>query len=245
MSTNAIRINAGALKQALDELVLASRILANEGVVDAFGHVSVRDSQDSSRFLISRSRSPELVTVEDIMTLGPDGERTDESDTRKPFLERYIHAAIYEARPDVTSVVHNHAHELVAFGVTSTPLRPVMHMTGVIGPTVPVWDIADRFGDTNLLVSNLEQGRDLATCLGDGCVALMRGHGSVVAQASIKEAVLTAIYLQVNAKILLQATGLGDIKYLSSGETAKAVDALLAPIAVERAWEYFCRRATA
>jgi HCOMODA/2-hydroxy-3-carboxy-muconic semialdehyde decarboxylase len=225
-------------------LVEASHILANEGVVDGFGHISARHPDDGDRFLISCSRSPELVSLDDIMVLNQDGETADRDDPRKPFLERFIHAAIYAVRPDVNAVVHNHAQELVAVGVAGAALRPVMHMAGAMGPTIPIWDIRDRFGDTNLLVTNLEHGRDLARCLGENSAALMRGHGAVVAKSSVQEAVLTAIYMQVNAQIVLHATLLGEIKYLSEGETALAVEALLGPIPFQRAWEYFSRRLT-
>ncbi len=224
------------------ELVTASHILANEGVCDAFGHISVRHPSDSQAFMISCSRSPELVSSDDIMTLDMEGRSVDSGDNRKPFLERFIHAGIYAARPDVFSVVHNHARECVALGVSDRPAGPAYHMAAAIGNSIPIWDIRDRFGDTNLLVSDLKQGHDLATCIGGGTTALMRGHGAVVAQGSIKEAVLTAIYLQANADIVIKAATLGEINYLSQGEIELAKDALLAPIAVARAWEYFVSR---
>src|SRR5258706_2354250 len=148
------------------ELALANRILAREGVVDAYGHVSRRHPDRPDRFLLSCSRSPELVVPADLMELKLDGEVANTAEQRKPYLERYIHAAIYEARPEVISVVHNHSSALLPFTVTGTPLRPLIHTAGLIGATVPHWDIRDRFGDTNLLVANLEQGRDLARALG-------------------------------------------------------------------------------
>lgn len=231
-------------KEIRSLLVQASHILANEDVVDGFGHVSARHPSNADRFLISCSRSPELVSLGDIMELNRDGEPAEPNDSRKPFLERFIHAAIYAARPDVNAVVHNHAQELVAVGVTGTRLRPVMHMAGAMGSTVPIWDIRDRFGDTNLLVTNLEQGQDLARCLGLNSATLMRGHGAVVAKSSVQEAVLTAIYMRVNAQIVLHATQLGEITYLSDGEAAMAVECLLGPIPFQRAWEYYSRRLT-
>src|SRR5439155_4703306 len=161
-------LNAGMNKTTLDavlnELVLANRILANEGVVDAYGHVSVRHPTKPERFFMARMRAPELVERGDLMEFGPDGQPV--SDSRSPAVERFIPGAIYEARPDVQAVVHAHAEEILPFGIArATPLRPVIHSGSFIGAKVPVWDIADKFGDTNLLVTNMEQRRDLAKCL--------------------------------------------------------------------------------
>ncbi|MGB0631317.1 MAG: class II aldolase/adducin family protein [Alphaproteobacteria bacterium] len=230
------------LVDVLREVVIANRILANEGVVDAFGHISVRHPDNPAHYLMSCSRSPELVTLDDIMEFTLDGEIVGGND-RKPYAERHIHGGIFERRDDIVSVVHNHSHEIIPFSVTETPLRPLMHVTGVIGEHVPVWDIADRFGGTNLLVTNMDQGRDLAEKMGDARVVLMRGHGCAVAAQSIKAAVLTAIYTQVNAKLQLQAMPLGDVKYLSAEELELTPETLVGPLAMERAWEYFARRA--
>ena len=222
-------------------LATANRILANENVVDAFGHVSARHPEHPNRFLLSCSRSPELVSAADIMELDFDG-RPIGNDPRRPYLERFIHAAIYAARRDVHAVVHNHAHELIPFGVTGTPLRPLIHVAGALGPQTPIWDIADHFADTSLLVTDMDQARDLAATLGANSAALMRGHGAVVVGGSLRDAVLTAIYLQVNARIDLQARQLGAVKYLSSGEIANSFVNLLGENAATRAWEYFERR---
>lgn len=230
------------LIDALRDIVVANRILAQEGVVDAFGHVSVRHPDNSGRYLVARSRSPELVTMDDIMEFTLEGDIVGD-DGRKPYAERHIHGGIYERRPDVQSVVHNHAHAIIPFSITKTPLRPVMHVTGVIGENVPVWDIEDNFGGTSLLVTNMDQARDLAKTLGDERVVLMRGHGCAIAGSGIKEAVLTAIYTQVNAELQLQAMPLGDVKYLSAEEIELTPETLIGPLAMERAWEYFARRA--
>ncbi len=230
------------LIEALREIVVANRILAHEDVVDAFGHVSVRHPENPGHYLMARSRSPELVTMDDIMEFTVQGDVVG-GDQRKPYAERHIHGGIYEARPEVMSVVHNHSHAVIPFSVTKTPLRPLMHVTGVIGDHVPVWDIEDRFGSTSLLVTNMEQGRDLAARMGDARVVLMRGHGCAIAAGSIKEAVLTAIYTQVNAKLQLQAMPLGEVKYLSPAEIELTPETLVGPLAKERAWEYFARRA--
>lgn len=229
-------------RSLVEDLVLGSRILAEQGVVDAFGHVSARSNLDDSRFLISCSRSPELVCANDIMVLNLDGTPADSADGRQPFLERFIHGAIYEARPNVRSVVHCHAQGCVVFSASEEPLRPLMHVAGAIGSQIPVWDIRASFGDTNLLVGNMAQGRELAACLGDNPVALMRGHGAVVAQSDVKAAVLTSIYLCVNANAVIAAKSLGAVNYLSEAEVALTGEALLGEAPVARAWEYFGRR---
>jgi ribulose-5-phosphate 4-epimerase/fuculose-1-phosphate aldolase len=231
-----------SLIEALRNIVIANRILAHEDVVDAFGHVSVRHPDKPGHYLVARSRSPELVTLDDIMEFTLEGDIVGDDD-RKPYAERHIHGGIYEKRDDVHSIVHNHAHAIIPFSITKTPLRPVMHVTGVIGEHVPVWDIEDNFGGTSLLVTNMNQARDLADTLGNGRVVLMRGHGCAIAAGNIKEAVLTAIYTQVNAKLQLQAMPLGDVKYLSAEEIALTPETLVGPLAMERAWEYFARRA--
>src|SRR5262245_49895834 len=165
------------LDNLLNDLVIANRILANEDVVDAYGHVSVRHPDNPGHFFISRSLAPALVGTNDIVELGLDGQPVrDES--RALYRERFIHAAIYEARPEIAAVVHAHAEDVLPFGVVaSTPLRAVIQSGGLMGTHVPVWDIADKFGDTNLLVANMDQGRDLAKRMDGNAVALMRGHG--------------------------------------------------------------------
>jgi ribulose-5-phosphate 4-epimerase/fuculose-1-phosphate aldolase len=230
------------LIDALREIVIANRILAAEDVVDAFGHISVRHPDNPDHYLLARSRSPELVTMDDIMEFTLQGDIVGD-DNRKPYAERHIHGGIYERRPDVQSVVHNHAQSLIPFSIAKTPLRPVMHVTGVIGEHVPVWDIEDKFGGTSLLVTNMDQARDLAEKMGPARVVLMRGHGCAIAADGIKEAVLTAVYTQVNAKLQLQAMPLGDVKYLSQEEIELTPETLIGPLAKERAWEYFARRA--
>ena len=233
-----------ALSELRTLLVTANHILAHEGVMDAFGHVSVRHPEHPDRYLLSCSRSPELVAADDIMEFDLAGAALDR-DSRRPYLERFIHGAIYEARSDVHAVVHTHAHELIPFGVTGTSIRPLIHVAGAIGARVPIWDIAERFGDTSLLVTNMETARDLAATLDTNTSALMRGHGAVVTGSSARNAVLTAIYLQVNARIDLQARAIGNVKYLSDGETARSIAGLLSDGPAARAWEYFERRSRA
>lgn len=220
----------------------ANHILAREGIVDAFGHASMRNPGNPDRFLISRSLSPALVTPEDIMEFDL-AAKVCGDDRRSSYLERFIHAAIYSARPDVHSVVHHHSHGVIPFGITGAVLRPIIHNAAAIGGVIPVWDIRDRFGDTNMLVTNLDQANDLAATLGGNTVALMRGHGAVVVGATVQAAVLTTLYLQVNADLLLKSSSLGAVTFLSEGEVALAHEALLGPVPVERAWDHYLRRA--
>jgi ribulose-5-phosphate 4-epimerase/fuculose-1-phosphate aldolase len=234
-----------SLDDIFRDLVIANRILAREDVVDAYGHVSMRHPDNPNRFLIARSVAPELVTADDIVELGLDGQPVRE-EKRTLYLERFIHAAIFEARPEVMAVVHAHAEDTLPFGIAdATTLRPVIHSGSFIGNEVPVWDIADSFGDTNLLVTNIEQGRDLAKCLAGNNVALMRGHGFAAAGRSLIEVVRMSVYLPRNARALLRAKQLGGgIKYLSQGEI-DARNRGYSPYSTEtwRAWEYWANKA--
>lgn len=230
------------LDALIRKLVVANRILAAEGVVDAFGHISVRHPSHPGRYLLSRSRSPELVQVDDIMEFEMDGTAVDLRG-RTPYLERFIHGSVFLARPDVVSVVHSHSYEIIPFGVSKTPLRPIFHSAGRIGSPVPVWDIRDKFGDTKMMVENMEHGRDLCSCLGNCAVALMRGHGCVVTAPSIEDAVLTAIYLRVNARLQMDAMRMGEVNYLSPGEVLINSQQKDRRVGNARAWEYLCSRA--
>lgn len=230
------------LRAAINDLVLANRILAREGVLDAFGHVSVRHPQIPDRFLLSCSRSAAQVSAGDIMVFDREGQAID--DDRPVFLERFIHAGIYEARPDVAAVVHNHSPELIPYGVTDTPLRPIVHVGGCIGEAVRTWDIRDRFGDTSMLVTGMDHARHLAHGLGDDPAVLMRGHGAVVTGATLRDCVLRSIYLQLNARLDLQSRQLGEVKSLTPGEIALGAPTLLDDNPAARAWAYFAARAT-
>jgi HCOMODA/2-hydroxy-3-carboxy-muconic semialdehyde decarboxylase len=227
-----------------NDLVIASRILANEEICDAFGHISVRHRVDPDRFLLARAVAPELVTSDDIIEFNLDGSAV--CDDRKPFLERFIHGTLMAARPDVQSVVHSHSRGVIPFGITDTPIRPLLHSCGVLGHDVPVWDAGDVFGDTNLLISSNDMGADFAARLGNGRAALMRGHGSTVVGRSIQEAVYTAVYLDVNAQLQAEAMQLGKVKYLTDGE----IDLIQSRLGdakpgegYDRTWQYWARRA--
>ncbi|PYN78466.1 MAG: class II aldolase family protein [Candidatus Rokuibacteriota bacterium] len=230
------------LDKAFRDVVIANRILANEGVVDAYGHVSVRHPLDPTRYLLSRSRAPELVERGDVIEFDLEGKPIG-GDTRPPYLERFIHGAIYEARPEVQAVVHAHAEAVLPFTVSTTPLRPVVHMASFIGARIPVWDIRDSFGDTNLLVVNMAQGRDLARGLGAERVVLMRGHGFAAAARSLPEAIRMSVYLPLNARVLTEAMRLGEVKALSRGEIEAHASMKPDDPAMWRAWEYWAVRA--
>jgi len=230
-------------EQTLRDLVIGNRILAHQNVVDAYGHISVRHPSNPEHFLLSRSRGPELVVEADIMEFTLDGKVVGD-DRRPPYTERFIHGGIYEARPDVNSIVHSHAEETLAFGITNTPMMPVIHLARSIGPHVPVWDIAEKFGDnTDLLVSNVDHGRDLAGRMGQASVTLMRGHGFTAAGASIVDVVRLAVYLPVNARVLTTAMRFGSFKPLAPGEIAGRSGFDPGLPAYWRAWEYWARRA--
>jgi len=230
------------IREEFDKLIASNRILAREEVVDAFGHVSLRHPDNPHRYVMSRSRSPELVEFDDLMEFELDGEAVD-LQGRTPYGERMIHGAVFENRPEIMAVVHNHSYEVLPFGITGMPMRPVIHVASVIGQNIPVWDIQDKFGDTDMLVRTMEQGRDLAATLKNNNCLLMRGHGAVIAGRSLEEAVMTSIYLQVNARVLSEALKMGTPKGLTPGEIEQSSAVQGSPLAKDRAWEYFCQRA--
>jgi ribulose-5-phosphate 4-epimerase/fuculose-1-phosphate aldolase len=225
----------------LEELVTANRILANEGIVDSFGHVSARHPDNPQHYLLSRARAPERIERGDIIEYTLDGAAIDKN-APAPYMERFIHGAIYEARPDVQAVVHNHSPSVIPFGVTGRKLKPFLHLCAHIGQEVPTWDSRDAFGDTTLLVGDMAMGRDLAKLLGARPTTLMRGHGATVVGRTVRHAVFVSFYLEVAAKLQMQAMALGDIKFLSPGEIDKIVERLN-DYSLNRAWENWARRA--
>ena len=209
-------------KGLIDDLVSANHILFKEGVVDGFGHVSVRDERDSERFLLSRSIAPATVTARDVMEFGMDGEPLN-ARGRRPYLERFIHSEIYRLRPDVVAVVHSHSPALIPFGITGTSLRPVFHMSGFLGSATPIFEIREAGGPaTDMLIRDRELGAALARKLGTAPFALMRGHGSVAVGATLKQVVFRSIYAEVNARLQSEALRLGTITYLNDAEAANA-----------------------
>jgi ribulose-5-phosphate 4-epimerase/fuculose-1-phosphate aldolase len=206
----------------LEDIVVGSRILADFGVVDGFGHVSARHPTNPNHFLMSRSLAPALVTADDIMEFDLDGNPVD-ARGRTVFLERFIHSEIYKARPDVMSVVHTHSPGVIPFSVSKVPLRAMFHNPSFLAVGVPVWDIRKDFGETSMLVANAALGKSLAETLGDKPVVLMRGHGDVTVGPTVKMAVFRAYYTDVNAKLQAQAIALGgEPNYLTPGEGVKA-----------------------
>jgi ribulose-5-phosphate 4-epimerase/fuculose-1-phosphate aldolase len=206
----------------IEDIVIGSRVLADFGVLDGFGHVSARDPKNPNHFLMSRSLAPALVTADDIMEFDLDGNAVD-ARGRSLFLERFIHSEIYKARPEVMSVVHTHSPGVIPFGVSQVPLRPMYHNAAFLAAGAPVWDIRKDFGETDMLVRDPERGKSLAERLGDKSVVLMRGHGDVTVGPSVKMAVFRAYYTDVNARLQSQAIALGGvINYLTPGEGAKA-----------------------
>ena len=218
----------------VEDIVVGGRVLADLGVLDGFGHVSGRDPAHPDRFLMSRSLAPALVTAQDIMAFDLDGNAID-AQGRQVFLERFIHAAIYKARPDVMGVVHTHSPGVIPFSVSQTPLRAIYHNAAFLAGGVPVFDIRKAFGTTNMLVRNPTIGHALAETLGDKPVVLMRGHGDVTVGPTVKMAVFRAYYTDVDARLETQAILLGgEVNYLTPEE---GVEADKVNFAVhERAW---------
>lgn len=244
---------SSSVQEAIRELVTANRILGHEGVVDALGHVSVRHPVDAGRYLLSCSRSPALVTEDDIMEFDLESTPIDQRG-RVLYAERSIHGCIYRARPDVQAVCHSHAYALIPFAVTGVPLKPIWVMGAAIGGDVPIWDIRDDFpNDDGMLVVNDAIGSSLAARLGASRACLMAGHGAVVAEASIKHAVLVAISLMTNAALLMQSRLLTltltqpqdsrDIRYLAGGEIDTMIGLMFSPRVLDRMWEYWASRA--
>jgi len=230
------------LERSIGDLVIANRILAKEDVVDAYGHVSIRHPQKPDRYMLSRSLSPEFVTRDDIIEFALDG--TPINDKRPGYLERYIHGAIYEARPEINAVIHSHAEDILPFSISRTQMCCVAHVASDMGRHVPVWDIAEKFGDeTNLLVINMAQGRDMARVLGGNSVVLMRGHGFSAAADGLLKLVRMSVYLPRNARILLAAMRMGEFKALSEGEIRTRNNFKAGSPEMQRGWEFWARRA--
>jgi len=226
----------------LADLVAANRILAGESILDAYGHVSIRHPGNPNRYLLSRSLAPVLVTAQDIMEYDLDSTPVDPRG-RVSVLERFIHGEVYKARPDVNAVIHSHSPTVVPFSVTQVPLRPVLHAASFLWVGVPVWEIRDA-GDpagATMLVRNGVLGKSLAAKLGDKPVALMRGHGNVVAAPNVQTAVRYAIYTEVNARMQAIAISLGSpITYISPEEGAAMSRT---PADAGRAWDLWKRKA--
>ena len=231
-----------ARAKAIEDVVAANHILAELAIVDGYGHVSVRDPSDPTKFLLARSQAPELVTSADVLVHELDGNVANLPPGVKLYLERFIHAAIYRARPDVTAIVHDHAPSLIPFGITGVPLRPVYHMSSFVGGGVPVFDIRKAAGKaTDMLVKTPELGRTLAQTLGAHPAALMRGHGVVVVGRDLQQAVFRSVYIELNARLQAQAMALGkNVIYLDADEARQAEEFNNSTLA--RPWALWLRK---
>src|SRR5215210_8471301 len=233
------------LAQSLDlarfEVARANRTLANEGVLDGFGHVSMRHPGDPQRYLLSRSRSPELIQPEDVLEF-----TLDSNPVKKPhvelYAERVIHGCIYQARPDVTAIVHHHSPDVMPFAISGAELVPVFHLGAVVGRTVPFWNQADEFGDTNMLVVKPAEGRSLATALGPHNMILMRNHGATVVAGDLPRLLFRAIFACMNARYQMHAAMLSRVTRLRDGEIELAGAIGNLPTAIIRASEYWSMR---
>jgi HCOMODA/2-hydroxy-3-carboxy-muconic semialdehyde decarboxylase len=210
----------------IEDLVIASRVCVEHGVIDAYGHVSARNPENPNTYFISRDLAPEFITEADILEMDMDSAPV-RKDSPKSYNERFIHSEIYKARPDVMSIVHNHSHSVVPFSCTTCELRPIFHMSAFIGLGVPNWDIREAQQGTDMLVRNSFLGKSLADKLGPHPAALMRGHGSVVVGEKIQVAVGRTIYLDQNAKMQYQAMMMAgspmEVIYMDDDEVAANV----------------------
>ena len=227
-------------REVLEELAAASRILVDQGVFDAAGHVSMRHPRAADRFLMSRSLAPQLVTADDIMEFTLDSEPC-EPPGRQPFIERYLHAEIYRARGDVMAIAHGHSPSVVPFGLVQTRLVATYHNAAFLAYGVPVFDIRDTFGSTDIVINSAARGAALADALGDKCVALLRAHGFVAVAPTLPAAVFRAIFTEVSARVQLQAAMLGGPIAALDAEEGRKADAInLATVG--RSWELWKRR---
>jgi ribulose-5-phosphate 4-epimerase/fuculose-1-phosphate aldolase len=207
-----------SLDAVINDLVAANRILYRQGVVDGFGHVTVRHPANPDRYLMSSSQAPGRVTKDDIMEFDLESRPIDLRG-RTIYSERFIHSEIYKVRPDVHAVLHSHSPTVIPFGATNVPLRPIVNTAGFLSPDVPVFEMRRVAGSRSLLVTDAKLGKALAETLGNRTVALMRGHGNVVVGPNIRRMVSRAIYTEVNARLQLQALALGSqIIYLDEAE---------------------------
>jgi ribulose-5-phosphate 4-epimerase/fuculose-1-phosphate aldolase len=232
---------ADTLAAAKEAVALGNRILANEGVLDAFGHVSVRHPRDPNRYLLSRSRAPELVDPDDVLEYDLDSNVLTPTN-QKLYAERVIHGEIYKARPDVMAVVHHHAPAIMPFCITGTPLVPVFHLGATAGASVPFWDQYEEFGATNLLVVKPEEGASLARALGNNNLVLMNRHGATATAGDVQGLVFRTIYSCRNAEFQFQAQAIGKITPLHPGEVEKASALNAMANVTTRTWEYWVMR---
>ncbi len=229
------------IAELLHQLIVTTRIMANEEVLDAFGHVSVRHPHDPKRYFISRHRAPELVELSDLIEMDLDSKPVRPTEARL-YSERVIHGEIYKARPDVNAVVHHHAHAVLPYAISGREMVPVFHLGSVLGSKVPFWDQRDEFGDTNMLVVKPEEGASLARALGPHSIVLMRRHGATVAGTDLRQLAFRTVFSCHNAKLQSQAIAHGHVDQLSPGEQKITEAGQLSPMPIQRAWDYWVRQ---
>jgi HCOMODA/2-hydroxy-3-carboxy-muconic semialdehyde decarboxylase len=229
------------LSDVRHQLALANRMLANEGVLDAFGHVSVRHPRDPARYLLARSRSPALIEAADVLEFMLDSQPVAPPKVHL-YAERVIHGCIYQARPDVMAICHHHAPAVMPFCIAGVPIVPVFHLGAAAGETVPFWNQRDEFGDTNLLVVRPEEGRSLARALGRHSAVLMTNHGATVVGSDLRQLVSRAVFMCQNSEYQLKAGLLGKVTMLTAGETRLAAALNALPVVTSRTWEYWTFR---
>ncbi|EFL50273.1 class II aldolase/adducin family protein [Solidesulfovibrio fructosivorans JJ]] len=222
-----------------EELCFATRILAGEGILDGFGHVSARHPRHGDRYYLVRDNAAEPGDAGNFMELDLESNPIAK-DCANPSIERFLHGEIYKARSDVNAIVHTHAPALIPFGVSKTQLQPLYHMCGFLAYGVPVFDIRQDNGMTDMLITSQELGFSLARCLDKSALVLMRGHGATVVGASVKEAVFRAIYATLNAQAQPVAMQLGNPTYLCAQEAFLADD--LHRSVMHRPWKFLVRK---
>lgn len=207
--------------EQLEDLVAAYRILAAQGVIDAYGHVSLRSSRNPARYYLARAIAPERVRQEDLIEYDLDSNPVD-ARGGESVRERFIHGEVYRARPEVMAVVHNHSPSVLPFSVTGVPMRPIFHMAAFVGEGLPNFEIRDVQKGTDLLVKTPQLGKALAKTLGAKPASLMRGHGAVVVGENLPRAVGRSVYLELSARMQMQAMALagsgGKIIYMDDAE---------------------------
>ena len=236
-------MGADSIEQAISDVVAANRILANEGVLDAFGHVSVRHPVKGTTYLMSRSIAPALVTAADVVEHDLDNNAVDAKDRdKKLYYERWIHGEIYQARPDVNAVVHSHSPTVVPFASTRAPLRPLLHNASFLGFGAPIFEIRNIVKHSDLMISSAPLGKAMVDAMGSACVVLLRGHGNVVVGPSVPIAVFRAYYTEINARQQLAAITIGGpINFLTKAEAITSNDAMLRASA--RPWALWRKKA--
>ncbi len=228
-----------ARKKAIKDLVTANHVLSNENILEAYGHVSVRDPENPKHFLLSRSKSPRFVEEEDILIFDFDGNVQVETQHR-PYAERILHGQIYKARPDVNAICHHHALPLLPFTVTGIELRPVIHTGCMFYEGIPLYDDYDV--SDGMLIINKKEGERIARTLSDKRALLLRGHGVIVVGFEIRDMVMGSIYIADNAKVQYQSLQIGTPKYLSYEEARAATELMLSDMVLERGWSYWSAR---